>query len=191
MSTRYSGACGLLIILSTLIITSIVFTFFLPGNTILAFGVFIILTLVLLPIVFGGRHRSYRIVGMGAYSYTFREVESPQPGYRPVDTSSVTRVVVDPYDDCEYIISGKPDETYRTACRNDWPFKTISKNSGWIILDEKGNDITNNALSNYQGIATIQSIIPLEKYDSAKDIPDTKDAKEEYSDIDRGVKFYD
>lgn len=190
MSIRYEGACGFLIVLTIAAVILYSVSWLLPGSTAAAFAIFVILLVVLLPFTFGGSGPRYRIIRRGGYAVDVKEFGS-KAIHREFDSSKLTRVVVDSYTETEHIISGTPDETYRNACTRDWQFESISKKGGWIILDEKGNDITSSPLSSYQGIARIQSIIPLERYESTEDAPDTQDAQDQYSDMERGVEFYD
>ncbi|MFW9920673.1 MAG: hypothetical protein ACFFED_13800 [Candidatus Thorarchaeota archaeon] len=191
MSNRYGGACGLLMVLSVLAIVAITVSILTPNNSVLVFAVVLVLFVVLMPVAFGSKNRSFRVVRRGGYSMDVQELDTSMSMYKARDNELITRVVIDPYTNSEHIISGAPDNTYRDACLSDWPFKSLNKRSGWIVTDEKGNDITNARLTSYQGIARIQSILPIEKYESTRDDLDTQDSKDEYSDMDRGVKFYD
>ncbi len=192
MSTRYGGPCGLLVLLAIIVAASLLISWILPGNTLAAFTIIVILLVVLAPMVFGGSGgRSFRIVRRGGYAVDAVEVDTPQAAYRAVDPSKMTRGVIDSTTMREHIISGAPTDSFRTACLNAWDFDQINKKKGWIVVDEKGNDITDLDLSRYHGIATIKSLIPTDRYEPSKDTIDTQDSKDEYSDMDRGVKFYD
>ncbi len=110
---------------------------------------------------------------------------------RPRDPSQIQRVIIDIYTNEEYIITGAPDETFRESSKRDWQFHSFDSGSAWIIKDEHGNDISNKALSSYNGIAKIESVAPMESRRALDDSEKAIHATEEYSDIDRGVEFYD
>ncbi len=108
------------------------------------------------------------------------------------DPSSIQRLVLDTNIGKEYIISGSPSQSFRSACKNDWAFQSMKANDVWIIKDERGNDISETSLSEYDGIATLVSTKPPKSsssyYESSNKDADKSD---DYSDIERGVTFYD
>ncbi len=75
----------------------------------------------------------------------------------PLDTSRVTRVVRERTADevVEHLVYGTPEDTFREACEDGWPFKMIDRNDDWIIQDSQSNDITDRPLIECRGIASI------------------------------------
>ena len=55
----------------------------------------------------------------------------------------------------DYFIRGKEDTSIKKALLDDWPFSEQDPDSNWHVVDELGNDVTNNPLSSLDGIATI------------------------------------
>ena len=106
------------------------------------------------------------------------------------DPSHISRVVSDPNSNEEYIISGEPNLTFRAACLTDWSFKHIPRSGNWIIKDERGNDISNTRLVDYDSVAIMDYRKPeepsIEEYRKKLD-----DRSDEYTSIDQGVTFYD
>ena len=80
--------------------------------------------------------------------------------------------------------------TFRAACLIDWPFKSIPRSGNWIIKDERGNDISNTRLIDYDSVAIIDyrhhEEPSIEEYRKKLD-----DRSDEYTSIDQGVTFYD
>lgn len=106
----------------------------------------------------------------------------------PRDPSFIHRVVRDVRSGQEVVVSGLPKTTFRDACLRDWPFRRISKKSEWLIKDERGNDISNQSLSDYDGIATIEAFVEgaPEQYESGK-----AETEDRYSTHDDAVEYYD
>lgn len=97
------------------------------------------------------------------------------------------RVVRDGYDGPEYLISGPLGKTFKNACQEQWQFKKTEKREGWIIKDERGNDITDASLESYDGIAIIVST-----YSTESSLEKSKsDTVSEFTSIDEGVEYYD
>lgn len=96
--------------------------------------------------------------------------------------AEILRVVKDPYNGEEILIGGKKTTTYGEACREDWDFKGIDKKASWILRDDKGNDITNMHLADYDGIVVIE-LLELEGHK-------TSDREKEDSKH-MGVEYYD
>jgi hypothetical protein len=77
-------------------------------------------------------------------------------GFTEVDTSRLHRVIVDSKTGKEKIITGHKDATFRSAAKQNWPFKGIDQGSDWMIVDDRGNEITDKKLSACDDIARIQ-----------------------------------
>ncbi len=73
----------------------------------------------------------------------------------------------------------------------NWEFKSVSKKEPWIVIDEKGNDITDQALSSYDGIARLKSTVPMDRRIPRSEMEESTDKSDEYTSLDSGVKFYD
>jgi hypothetical protein len=90
----------------------------------------------------------------------------------------------------EHLIAGDPNWTYRTTLLKDWPFKNIPKSGEWIVKDERGNDISNTPLGQYDSIASLEYRMSEEtsirEYQEKED-----DRSDEYTSIDQGVTYYD
>jgi len=58
----------------------------------------------------------------------------------------------------EAVIDGDHTTSFRKAMQDEetWVFSQISRDSKWIITDDRGNDISNKPLSFFDGIARIQ-----------------------------------
>ncbi|MFW9768662.1 MAG: hypothetical protein ACFFF9_17210 [Candidatus Thorarchaeota archaeon] len=66
----------------------------------------------------------------------------------------VSRVVRDSERGTELIVKADPYATIRETLEDDWPFKK-KKSSRWYLLDERGNDVTDRPISDWDGIAVI------------------------------------
>ncbi len=109
---------------------------------------------------------------------------SPEGTYREVDPSTLHRVVVDPLADEEVLIHGQSDATFRKAVLEYWNFSRVDRKSGWRIMDERGNDISDSPLSSFSGVATIVA--------GGETRSVTTDWEEEtYSTMDSGVEYYE
>ncbi len=81
--------------------------------------------------------------------------KDPTQSYREVDPTKYHRVVMDPVSGEEIVVHGKQDTSLRRAVIRYWGFSRFRRRSGWIIVDESGNDVTDLPLSSLEGIATI------------------------------------
>ncbi|MHA1907535.1 MAG: hypothetical protein ACW98Y_09600 [Candidatus Thorarchaeota archaeon] len=106
------------------------------------------------------------------------------------DPTHISRVVGEPTSGEEHIINGKPEWTYRNTLLSDWPFKSIPRSSEWFVKDERGNDISNTPLGQYNSIASLEYRAPaksnLDEYREK-----LEDRSDEYTSIDQGVTYYD
>jgi len=77
---------------------------------------------------------------------------------RPIDTSIAHRVIRDMATKEEAVIDGDHAISFRMAMKDEeiWVFSQISSDSKWIITDDRGNDISNQPLSFFDGIARIE-----------------------------------
>ncbi len=71
------------------------------------------------------------------------------------DRDVITRVVRNDSSGKEFFIYGDNDDTMRAILLDDWPFAEELKNTPWHLIDEKHNDVTDNLLSDVEGIAKI------------------------------------
>jgi len=110
--------------------------------------------------------------------------KDPKLVVRPVDLSVITRVVRNPFSGQECIVSGTASTTFRQACLAEWPFKGVSVHSHWIVMDDCGNDITDEPLTSCDSVAVIQ-------VETDKQTEDKSHRVEEESSMDRTVRFYD
>lgn len=95
------------------------------------------------------------------------------------------RVIKDGYDGKEFIVAGDDNTTFGEACKNHWQFESVSRNSGWFIKDERGNDVTGMSLLAYDGI----SILIPEYGSEVKE--KNADKSDEHSSIHDSVTYYD
>jgi hypothetical protein len=74
----------------------------------------------------------------------------------PVDRRDgfLSRLVRDQVSRKEIIIDGHENTSIREILKDSWPFDQ-KMDSEWYITDEKGNDVTNWPISNWDGIAHI------------------------------------
>jgi len=72
-----------------------------------------------------------------------------------VNTRKVSRVIRDSESGTELIVKTDPYATIREVLEEDWPFKK-KKSKDWYLVDEKGNDVTDWPISNWDGIAEIR-----------------------------------
>ncbi len=108
----------------------------------------------------------------------------------PRDSTSVQRVIRNPYSKEEIVITGSSEITFREALISDWRFDEISKRDRWYIVDDQKNDISENTLESYHRIAEIMiAQKPVETYSEYEE--KGEDTLEEYSSVDEGVEFYD
>ena len=59
----------------------------------------------------------------------------------------------------EAVIDGDYATSFRKAMQDEeiWVFSRISRDSKWIITDDRGNDISDKPLSFFDGIARIEA----------------------------------
>ncbi|MFO7837634.1 MAG: hypothetical protein R6V83_13410 [Candidatus Thorarchaeota archaeon] len=99
------------------------------------------------------------LVAVTLFSYANSRIgaaDQRDRSFTEVDTSQLHRVVIDNLTGEEKVISGSQDVTFRSAAQKNWPFERIDKKSNWVIVDERGNDITDKKLSDYHEITRIQ-----------------------------------
>ncbi len=79
---------------------------------------------------------------------------------RPVDTSIAHIVVRDMATKEEAVIDGDHATSFRKAMQDEeiWVFSQISRDSKWIITDDRGNDISNKPLNLFDSIARIEAL---------------------------------
>ncbi|MHA1960645.1 MAG: hypothetical protein ACW99U_10455 [Candidatus Thorarchaeota archaeon] len=108
--------------------------------------------------------------------------------YRSVDSSLIRRFITDPVTDEEVIVTGPSTTTFRQACLQKWPFSRINPRGEWIIKDNKGNDITNETLSRYDGAAIIEAHYSSTQTSGYYDEDKSEDRYSTHSDA---VEYYD
>ena len=72
----------------------------------------------------------------------------------------VHRVLKAPGHRNEYFIEGKPESTFREVVRDIWPFDDHAVDSVWKLVTDSGEDVTDRALSSYEGIVEIEFAEP-------------------------------
>ncbi|MGY5860700.1 MAG: hypothetical protein RTU63_15135 [Candidatus Thorarchaeota archaeon] len=72
--------------------------------------------------------------------------------YKVQNPSTYMRVIRDGDDGREFIISGGSEDTYAQACRANWYFESVHRESKWYIKDERGNDVSDKPLQSVDGI---------------------------------------
>ncbi|MFW9927464.1 MAG: hypothetical protein ACFFDM_11990 [Candidatus Thorarchaeota archaeon] len=102
--------------------------------------------------------------------------------YADRDPTVFTRAVKDGVEGIEYLIRGPASSSFRNACLENWQFKNVNKRSSWMVVDEKGNDVTNAPLSRYDGVFTLVG-----RYVSQS----SRNESEEYASIHDSVEYYD
>lgn len=55
----------------------------------------------------------------------------------------------------EYLVQGKGETSIKHILSSDWPFDEYEHSSVWYVVDEQGNDITNQPLSSIDGTASV------------------------------------
>ena len=105
--------------------------------------------------------------------------------YKDSDSSIYKRVIKDGFDGKEFIVSGDSETTFGQACKNQWQFESVGRNSGWYIKDARGNDVTNMSLISFDGICVL---IP--EYGSEKQTEE-RDKASKYWSIQASVEYYD
>lgn len=70
-------------------------------------------------------------------------------------TGTITRTVKIAGKPKDYFIKGAGDASIREVLLENWPFGEQDKDSKWYVVDELGNNVTNNPLSSLDGTATV------------------------------------
>ncbi len=102
---------------------------------------------------------------------------------RDRDPSICKRVIKDGFDGMAFIVSGDKETTFSQACKDNWQFESVSRNSSWYIKDSRGNVVTDMSLASFDGICIL---IP--EYGSEKK---KKDSDESIYSIHDSVTYYD
>ncbi len=127
----------------------------------------------------GGTHWHIPIVqSRGNYTYSVKK-----------DPSFIYRSFKYSFNNEEYVIGGFPEQTVGDVLRGNWPFKKIKKNDDWMVKDDRGNVVTEQLFSKYDGIIFVELSEPL--YLERAEVGIDESSKEEYSDMTIGVEFYD
>jgi hypothetical protein len=92
------------------------------------------------------------------------------------------RVVRDGIEGVEKLVTGSETTTFREACLDNWQFKSVDKKSDWMVRDERGNDVTDQPLSRFDGILFIEGEYPTMESSNESD---------EYTSIRDSVEYYD
>ncbi|MFW9805814.1 MAG: hypothetical protein ACFFFK_03725 [Candidatus Thorarchaeota archaeon] len=90
---------------------------------------------------------------MAGTDYIARQNRSTIPE-APMD-EICSRVIRDFQSGEEKIVRGHPNSSIQELLEDHWPFNGKVRGE-WYVTDERGNDITNWPLSNWEGIATIR-----------------------------------
>jgi hypothetical protein len=70
-------------------------------------------------------------------------------------TGIITRTVKIAGKPKDYFIKGVGDTLVREVLLENWPFSEQDKDSKWYVVDELGNNVTNNPFSSLDGTATV------------------------------------
>ena len=92
------------------------------------------------------------------------------------------RVVRDGIDGVEKLVTGSETTTFREARLNNWQFKSVIKKSNWMVRDERGNAVTDQPLSRFDGILVIEVEYP--NMESSNEF-------DEFASIHDSVEYYD
>ncbi|MGY5860701.1 MAG: hypothetical protein RTU63_15140 [Candidatus Thorarchaeota archaeon] len=114
-----------------------------------------------------------------------RDAKQGLSRYKDSDSSMIKRVIKDGYDGEEVIVSGNRETTFGQACKDQWQFVSVKRNSRWYIKDDRGNDVSDKLLQSVDGIFVL---VPEYGSESQKELPDKSD---EYSSIHDSVTYYD
>ncbi|MGY5870777.1 MAG: hypothetical protein RTV72_00890 [Candidatus Thorarchaeota archaeon] len=124
-------------------------------------------------------------IGPGFKRRFGREVRKGKSRYKESGASIYKKIIKDGYDGKEFIVEGDGNTTFGEACKKNWQFESVSKNSSWFIKDERGNDVTDSFLETFDGIFIL---IPEYGSEMKEREPDKSDT--EYS-IHDSVTYYD
>jgi hypothetical protein len=178
--SKITGICMML--LGMILLGSILFLFWImlnPSETAIAASfIFFAISLALIGMVL-----------LGIYSAFLESMKGNKQlkKYKERDPLVCERVVKDGYEGPDYLIRGSGEETFGHACQKQWQFVKTDRRAGWIIKDERGNDITGSSLESYDGIAVILKTAGKE---SISERPES-DTSSDYTSIDEGVEYYD
>ena len=76
----------------------------------------------------------------------FREMQPSEP-----DDNTIVRVVKTDAMKGEYFVYAGLNDTVRKAVDNDWPFKGNLRKKEWHVVDEQGNDVTDQPYIDEEG----------------------------------------
>ena len=71
------------------------------------------------------------------------------------DDDIMSRVIRDSRSGVETIVQAQPNSTIREVLEDDWPFEKNAAGE-WYLVDERGNDVSNWPISNWDGIVVIR-----------------------------------
>lgn len=87
---------------------------------------------------------------------TRRYITRPKKAvYSAMDPSILSRVVKDGLEGDEFLVRGSRETTFREACIANWQFKYVDRKSDWLVTDSKGNDVSKEPLSRFDGLFTL------------------------------------
>ena len=102
--------------------------------------------------------------------------------YSEPNPRSFRRVVRDGIEGVEKLVTGSEKTTFREACLDNWQFKSVVRKSDWMVRDERGNDVTDQPLSRFDGVLYIEGDYP---------IMESSNESDEYTSIHDSVEYYD
>ncbi len=102
--------------------------------------------------------------------------------YSDPNPSLFSRVVRDGIEGVEKLVTGSEKTTFREACLDNWQFKSVVRKSDWMVRDERGNDVTDQPLSRFDGVLYIEGDYP---------IMESSNESDEYTSIHDSVEYYD
>ena len=70
-------------------------------------------------------------------------------------SGEIVRTVRIAGNDREYFIRGAGDSLLGEILHENWPFQEHRQQSKWYVVDERGNDVTNQLLNSLDGTASI------------------------------------
>ncbi|MBN2229762.1 MAG: hypothetical protein JW779_09225 [Candidatus Thorarchaeota archaeon] len=70
-------------------------------------------------------------------------------------SGEIVRTVRIAGDDQEYFIRGASNTPLGEILDENWPFHEHSRKSKWYVVDERGNDVTNQSFSSLEGTASV------------------------------------
>ena len=140
----------------------------------------------LIPVVFGGFvfiivMIAFVVAQIGIFS-SFMSRSKHLKKYSDPDPSVYSRAVKDGADGPDYLIRGSETTTFREACLDNWQFKSVDRKSNWMVRDDRGNDVTDQSLSRFDGILIMEGEYWTEEPSNESD---------EYTSIHDSVEYYD